>query len=115
MLLAWGLVLLGGCGGTSVPPRAEDVVKQWANAINVRQWGRACKLTSGPADSCETWLRSDFDNDALTFEGPATNGGGTAPGESYFSLRQRTGGWIYVTAVPKGDTYTVRLEAAVKP
>jgi hypothetical protein len=49
----------------------------------------------------------------LHFEGPAQNGGGTKPGQSYFSLRQAKGGTVFVTAVPKDGDYVVRMDAVV--
>jgi hypothetical protein len=43
------------------------------------------------------------------------NGGGTKPGEAYFSLDQDSGGTLFVTAVPKDGRYAVRMEIVIEP
>ena len=103
-------VLATGCGdGDS----AEETVKLWASAVNEQNWDRACELST-KSDDCEASLRENFDKDELTFQGPASGGGGTAPGESYFSLETETRSTVFVTAVPDGDSFRVRFEALVE-
>lgn len=113
-IVSSALLLLAGCGGSGVAATADDAVKRWAEAINNRDWTQACELSVEPGDRCEESLRSNFDGDTLTFQGAATNGGGTRPGESDFSLQQaKGGGTVFVTAVPRDGGFVVRLEALV--
>jgi len=48
----------------------------------------------------------------LTFDGPATQGGGMKPGEEYFSFGGNLGS-LFVTAVPADGGFRVRFEAIV--
>jgi hypothetical protein len=106
-------VVLAGCGDGDGRSEPDEAVRQWADAVNDRDWRRACELSTDRAASCASKLRSNFAAARLDFQGRAT-GGGVKPGESYFSLRQTPGGTVFVTAVPDGDTYAVRLEAVAQ-
>jgi len=114
VVIGWSVLLSAGCGSGDGGGTAEDAVKRWAEAVNNRDWARACNLSVEPGARCEQTYRSDFDGDTLTFEGPASNGAGTKPGEAYFALHQaKGGGTIFVTAVPGDGGFVVRLEAVV--
>ena len=100
-----------GCGGGDAP-NAEAVVKEWGEAVNARDWERACELSEGSQQDCETSLQGEFARARLEFEGPATNGGAMKPGEEYFSFGGSSG-TVLVTAAPKDDDFRVRVEAVV--
>jgi hypothetical protein len=106
--------LAAACGGDS-PKTPDAAVKAWAREINQRDWQAACDLSVKPGSRCQRDLRTSFEGRRLMFEGPAVNGGGTKPGERYFSLDASDGGTVMVTAVPMGDGYAIRLEALFLP
>jgi hypothetical protein len=110
LMTVFAAAVVFGCGGDA--RGSEAVVKEWGEAVNDRDWGRACELSAAPEEGCEDSLRGDLARVRLVFDGPATNGGGLKPGEEHFSFRG-SGGTVFVTAVPKGDEFRVRIEAIV--
>ncbi len=111
-LLIVAVVASVGCGGSS-PATAEEVARQWGEAVNARDWNRACALSAAADAGCERKLRRGFGEARLTFTGPAVNGGGTKPGDEYFSFDDN-GGTVFVTAVRDGDSFAIRVEAIVR-
>src|SRR3954470_24813465 len=107
------VALIVGCGGDS-PGNPNVAVKEWARAINERDWSGACEVSLKAGATCERKLRENFNGSRLTFDGPAINGGATEPGEEYFSLSDSSGSTVTVSAVPEGSDYAVRLEAVIE-
>ena len=101
-----------GCGGSS-PRSAEEVARQWGDAVNARDWERACELSTASGGDCQRKLRRGFGEARLRFAGPAVNGGGTKPGDEYFSFDANFG-TVFVTAVRDGDAFAIRVEAIVR-
>jgi hypothetical protein len=106
------MATLLGCGGKDDGSSAEDTVRRWGDAVNDRRWDRACALSAGADGECQRKLRRDFGEARLTFEGPAVNGGGTEAGQEYFSFGGDAG-TVFVTALPDGDEFRVRVEAVI--
>ncbi len=111
LVVALAAALVFGCGADDGPD-AEAVVKEWGEAVNARDWQRACELSTQSPKDCEDGLRSDFAGARLEFDGPATNGGEMQPGERYFAFGGNLG-TVFVTAVPENDGFRVRVEAMV--
>ncbi len=77
---ALAAALLLGCAADDAPD-AEAVVKEWGEAVNARDWQRACELSTQSPKDCKDGLRGDFAEERLKFDGPAINGGEMQPGE----------------------------------
>ncbi len=117
-----GVGMLFGCGGNEALS-AGAVVKEWGEAINARDWERACELSVRPQKDCEDSLRGDYARARLTFGGvagyslralSATNGGELKESEESFFFGGNIGMaevTVVVTAVPKDGGFRVRVEA----
>ena len=52
-------VALGGCGGD--PRNAEDTARRWVEAINAKDWNRACELSVKESQAgCERAVAEGF-------------------------------------------------------
>ena len=108
MVAAAAALVMCACGGASYD-NPEAAARAWGEAINDREWVRACELMDPRQDDCERTLREQLGDTTLTFDGRAI--GGPREG-AYYSFGSDIGS-VFATAVRRDGGYRLHYEALI--